>query len=66
MRLLAKDYGVEVEVVQGANHEKWRAGSEAMAVPRHSEVNENTAKAILRGWEEALSEVANEHEGEGQ
>ncbi|GAA0443691.1 hypothetical protein Acor_27620 [Acrocarpospora corrugata] len=65
MRGLAKEYGVEVTVKQGGNHEKWIAGSEAIPIPRHNEVRENTAKGILRDWEQILVEIA-EEQGEGK
>ncbi|MEO3858484.1 hypothetical protein ABGB08_26520 [Acrocarpospora sp. B8E8] len=48
MRRLAKEYNVEVTVKQGGSHEKWFAGAEAMPIPRHAEIRENTAKSILR------------------
>ncbi|TMR35403.1 hypothetical protein ETD85_14065 [Nonomuraea zeae] len=62
MRKLAKEYGVSVRSTEGGNHTKWHAGSEAMPVPRHSEVNERTAKGILEDWESILAEVAKEQE----
>lgn len=33
---------------EGANHEVWTNGKETEPVPRHREVNEMTAKAILK------------------
>ena len=33
---------------QGGNHEIWTNGEEFQAVPRHREINEYTALAILR------------------
>jgi len=33
---------------QGGAHEIWRKGERSMAVPRHTEINEHTARAILR------------------
>jgi len=33
---------------QGGAHEIWRKGERCMPVPRHAEVNEMTARAILR------------------
>jgi hypothetical protein len=33
-----------------------------MPVPRHTEVNERTAKGILENWETILVEVAKEQE----
>lgn len=33
---------------EGGNHEVWTNGKDVQAVPRHREVNENTAKGIIR------------------
>jgi hypothetical protein len=62
MRKLAQEYGVPVHSAEGGSHTKWHAGSEAMPVPRHAEVNERTAKGILENWESILVEVAKEQE----
>ena len=32
----------------GGSHDVWSKGERTMAVPRHNEINENTARAILR------------------
>lgn len=34
----------------GGNHDIYRRGSEIEKVPRHKEINEKLAKAILRKW----------------
>jgi hypothetical protein len=62
MRKLAKEYGVAAYSTEGGSHTKWHAGSEAMPVPRHSEVNERTARGILENWEIILAEAAKEQE----
>lgn len=33
---------------QGGNHELWTNGDHFVAVPRHREIMENTARAILK------------------
>jgi len=33
---------------EGSNHEIWTNGEQKLPIPRHSEVNELTAKAILK------------------
>jgi hypothetical protein len=38
-------------VRQGANHEWWRCGSTGVAIPRHREIPELTARAIFRELE---------------
>lgn len=34
----------------GGNHDIYRRGSEIEKIPRHKEINEKLAKAILRKW----------------
>lgn len=45
---IAKDAGEELESREGANHTVFKFGDKQTVVPRHSEVNEITAKAILK------------------
>lgn len=33
---------------EGANHEKWTNGTTKTTVPRHREINEYTAKGIMK------------------
>ncbi len=44
-----KGIGFEFER-HGGNHDIYRRGSEIEKIPRHKEVNEQLAKAILRKW----------------
>ncbi len=44
----AKARGVEMEVVEGGNHTKVIIGDVQTVVPRHNEINEITARAILK------------------
>jgi len=34
----------------GANHDVYRRGNEIEQIPRHNEINERLAKAILKKW----------------
>ena len=34
---------------EGGNHEVWTNGKETVALPRHNEINERLAKAIIKG-----------------
>ena len=34
----------------GGNHDIYRRGSDIEVIPRHKEINEKLAKAILRKW----------------
>jgi hypothetical protein len=65
MSRLAKEYGIEITTKHGGNHDKWYINSDAVPIPRHNEIKENTAKGILRTWEEMLAE-AKEQEGENE
>ncbi|MFN2376213.1 MAG: type II toxin-antitoxin system HicA family toxin [Candidatus Binatia bacterium] len=44
---LLRDLGWRL-VRQGGRHDIWGRGAERLAVPRHTEINERTAKAILK------------------
>jgi mRNA interferase HicA len=44
----AKDRGEVLEQTEGGSHTKVRIGDKTSVVPRHSEINEITAKAILK------------------
>ena len=44
-----KSVGFEFER-HGGNHDIYRRGSDIEKVPRHKEINELLAKAILRKW----------------
>ena len=45
------------QVGSKGNHEKWRLGTSVqLAIPRHTEINEITAHAILRSTEKELGE----------
>lgn len=35
----------------GGNHDIWTNGKDIEAIPRHKEINENLAKAIIKRWE---------------
>jgi mRNA interferase HicA len=46
---LAKEVGVDFDLDrQGANHALYRFDDQLVTVPRHADINEVTAKAILR------------------
>ncbi len=44
-----KSIGFELER-HGGNHDVYRRGSDIEQVPRHSEINERLARAILKKW----------------
>lgn len=44
----AQRRGETLEMVEGGSHTKVRIGKDVSVVPRHSEINEITAKEILK------------------
>lgn len=44
-----KNIGFELER-HGGNHDIYRRGDDRETIPRHKEINERLAKAILRKW----------------
>ena len=45
---IAKDSGKELEVTEGGSHTKVKIGDQQTTVPRHKEINEITAKSIIK------------------
>ena len=52
LRQIAKDKGVPFDVTEGGSHSKVWIGKRFVTVPRHNEINELTARAILRDAKE--------------
>ena len=50
----AKEANVELVKVRQGKHEIWSCGGQRFAVPRHAEINELTAAAILDDIAEAI------------
>jgi mRNA interferase HicA len=48
LRAIAKEQGVDYAVSEGGSHTKVRLGDRFVTVPRHRDINELTAKGILR------------------
>lgn len=48
---IAKEQGLEMHLTEGGNHTKVTIGNRTDVVPRHTEINEMTAKAIIRKME---------------
>jgi hypothetical protein len=40
---------------EGANHEVWTIAGERLVIPRHREINEHTARAIIGRAEEVTT-----------
>jgi hypothetical protein len=45
---IAKAKGVKVELTEGGSHTKVTVGNRQTTIPRHSEINEMTARGILK------------------
>jgi predicted RNA binding protein YcfA (HicA-like mRNA interferase family) len=41
-------------VRQGGSHEVWRCGTRSVTVPRHREINEHTARGIMKSLDTEL------------
>ena len=53
----ARDAGLTWSLVrQGSKHELWELGGRQITIPRHREINEITARAIVRALEAELGE----------
>lgn len=50
-----KDVGFEL-VREGGNHSIYRCGSQNVVIPRHREINELTARSIMRDLDDELGE----------
>lgn len=48
IKKIAKTEGADLEVTEGGSHTKVKIGDRQTVVPRHSEINEITAQAILK------------------
>jgi mRNA interferase HicA len=52
----AKDAGIAWEFVrEGANHSVWSFGGLLVTIPRHNEINELTAKGILKDTDDVAA-----------
>ena len=48
LRRIASDSGSTLTFVrEGSNHELWEIDGERLVIPRHREINEHTARAIV-------------------
>lgn len=48
LAVIAREDGEELTLTEGGNHTKVRIGATLLIVPRHKEINEITAKSIIR------------------
>ncbi|RLE19321.1 MAG: hypothetical protein DRJ50_12310 [Actinobacteria bacterium] len=56
LQLVARAAGTNLAFVrEGANHEVWTIAGERLVIPRHREINERTARAIIRRAEEVTT-----------
>ena len=57
IRLAAAAYGMSCILIrEGSRHEFWEVDAFRFAIPRHREINEWTAEAIMRDLESVLGE----------
>ena len=56
LRAVARAAGTNLAFVrEGANHEVWTIAGERLVIPRHREINEHTARAIIGRAEEVTT-----------
>ncbi len=56
LQQVARAAGTDLVFVrEGANHEVWTVAGERLVIPRHREINEHTARAIIRRAEEVTT-----------
>lgn len=60
IRELAKSYGVEAGLVRDGKHEIWDCEGLMIPIPRHTEINDHTAKHILKSLALHLEELQND------
>lgn len=57
LRTIAKLSATDLKFVrEGANHEVWTIGTNQLVIPRHREINEHTARGIIKKAEEATTD----------
>ncbi|WP_022867200.1 hypothetical protein [Schaalia vaccimaxillae] len=56
LRLITTRHGLTVALKEGGNHTKAQIGTWKTTVPRHREIDETLAKAIIRNCESTLQE----------
>jgi mRNA interferase HicA len=57
LRATAKAADTDLEFVrEGANHEVWTIGGERLVIPRHREINEHTARGIIKKAKEVTTD----------
>ncbi len=57
LRAIAKVASTDLEFVrEGSNHEVWAIGGERLVIPRHREINEHTARGIIKRAEEMTAD----------
>lgn len=54
LKNLAQEAGYSFEFVGGTKHDKFRVNGITVVVPRHKEINEITAQAIIKELKEAI------------
>lgn len=63
LKAIAKAEGLEVEMREGGSHTVVTIGGRQTTVPRHNEVNEITAKAIIKHMEPKAEEPETKEDG---
>jgi mRNA interferase HicA len=63
LKTVARSHGAELQQVrEGGSHTVFRCGPVQFTVPRHTEINERTARALLRHVANELTDIGEEEE----
>jgi mRNA interferase HicA len=64
LKAVARSHGAELQQVrEGGSHTVFRCGPVQFTVPRHAEVNERTARSLLRHVANELKGTSEEEDG---
>ncbi|GMQ86703.1 MAG: hypothetical protein BMS9Abin07_2294 [Acidimicrobiia bacterium] len=62
IRRLAKRHGVTAQLVRQGKHEIWECGGLTFSIPRHRDIAEGTARAIIKRLTEHLESLDTEED----
>ena len=58
VRSLARRHGTTAELIRQGSHEIWQCAGLTFSIPRHREIAEGTARAIIKRLTEHLENLA--------
>jgi len=61
LRGIARGRGVNLHLLWQGRHEVWQFGEERLVIPRHTEIDEHTTRAILKKAQESSGSSNGRH-----